>query len=251
MRHCNVCIHTDDKRYTQTPDMPESAFSSINIGTHKTVSHPEALNTLIWDSSEVVYWQLDSQYAHLTEKEHIDLIRLAFLETSLLTPLKIRQKRRQTGDAHIKINWIGAKDEKFFKDRPSVLAFAYGPESGIGGDITMNTDHIWYLGKNKLTMQEAFESGYIDESKFDREHPNNILRSFDPLHTMKHEGGGHSCGMKHLENVNLKSTAIMYPFYNGQRVFSDADKDYLFRLYGKSNVWTRITNYIRHKMNQF
>ena len=246
-----MCVHTDDKKYTQTPDIAESKFSALNIGTHKLRTNNDALNNKIWDSSETVFWQLDSEYEFLTKKQQIDLIKAAFLETSLLTPLKIQQKRRQTGDAHIRINWLGGKDEKYFKNRKSVLAFAYGPQVGIGGDITMNSDHLWLLRKEKLTMQEAFEKGYIDESKFDSAHPNNTVKFYDPLHTMKHEGGGHSCGMRHLNNPEFANTAIMYPYYNGKRVFSKDDKEYLFLLYGKSNVAHRISSFIQHRMGRF
>jgi hypothetical protein len=251
-RHsCDVCIHTNDKKYTQTPEIAESKFSSVNIGRHKLKTNTDALNDKVWDSRETVFWQLDSEYDFLTKNQQIGLIKAAFLETSLLTPLRIQQKRRQTGDAHIKINWLGAKDEKFFKERASVLAFAYGPQVGIGGDITMNSDHLWLLRKEKLTMQEAFDKGYIDESKFDKAHPNNTVKFYDPRHTMKHEGGGHACGMRHLNNSALQKTAIMYPFYNGQRVFSNEDKEYLFSLYGKSNIAHRISSFIQHRMGRF
>lgn len=248
---CNVCIHTNDKKYTQTPEIAESQFSSVNIGRHKLKDNLNALNNKVWDENETVYWQLDGKYDHLSEKELITIIKGSVLETSLLTNLKIKQKRKQTGDAHIKINWLGAKDEKFFRDRPSVLAFAYGPQVGIGGDCTMNSDLLWLLRKDKLTMAEAFAKGYIEESKFDKDHPNNTIKFYDPLHTMKHEVGGHSCGMRHLTDSSLSDTAIMYPFYNGKRVFSQEDKDYLFTLYGKSNIANRISRFIEHRMGRF
>jgi len=251
MNNCNVCVHTDNKKYSEVPELAASEFSALNIGTHKLKSNLNALNNKIWDSDETVYWQLDSEYTFLTKEEQINLIKAAFLETSLLTPLKIQQKRKQSGDAHIKINWLGAKDEKYFKDRSSVLAFAYGPQVGIGGDITMNSDHLWLLRKEKLTMMEAFDKGYIDAAHFDAEHPNNTVKFYDPLHTMKHEGGGHSCGMRHITDVNRKYDTIMYPYYNGKRVFSQADKDYLFELYGKSNVADRIGRFIQHRMGRF
>jgi hypothetical protein len=245
----SVCIHTDNKKYTDTERLSSSDFSYSNIGTHKLKDNIIALNKKIWDSSETVYWQMDSEYKYLTYKEQIEIIKIAFLETSLLTPLKIRQKRRQTGDAHIKINWLGAKDEKFFRNRPSTLAFAYGPQMGVGGDCTMNADRLWLLRKTPLKITEAYEKGYI--SKYDSNHPNNTIKYYDPVHTMKHEVGGHSCGMKHLTDTDFKHTEIMYPYYNGKRTFGPYDKDYLFELYGKSNIWHRISRFIQHRMNIF
>lgn len=249
MHSCDVCIHTVDKKYTQTPKLSEQEFSALNIGSHKLISNPNALNDTVWDSSEIVYWQLDSQYEFLSLSQQTSLIKSAFLETSLLTPLKIREKRKQTGDAHIKINWLGAKDEKFFKDRGSVLAFAYGPQDGVGGDVTMNSDHVWRLDKTPISVKDAFDSGLIED--YDKNHPDNILKTFDPIHTMKHEAGGHSCGMRHLEDENLKGSAIMYPFYNGNRVFSKEDRNYLFELYGKSNVASRVSKFMQHYMGRF
>jgi hypothetical protein len=249
--NCDVCIHTNDKKYTHTPKISQSQFSTVNIGRHKLKTNTNALNDKVWDDRETVYWQLDSQYEFLTHYEQIEMIKAAFLETSLLTSLKIRQKRRQSGDAHIKINWLGSKDEKFFKDRPSTLAFAYGPQVGIGGDITMNSDYLWLLRKEKLTMSEAFEKGYIDDTQYDKKHPDNTIKFYDPLHTMKHEGGGHACGMRHLNNSALQKTAVMYPFYNGKRVFSGEDKEYLYTLYGKSNIANRISSFIKHRMGRF
>jgi len=249
MRSCDICVHTTDKKYTITPKTSEQEFSALNIGSHKLISNLNALNNRIWDASETVYWQLDSEYEFLTKQQQIDMIKAAFLETSLLTPLKIQEKRKQTGDAHIKINWLGAKDEKYFRDRSSVLAFAYGPQVGIGGDVTMNSDHVWRLDKTPITVKDAFDLGLIKD--YDRAHPDNILKTFDPLHTMKHEGGGHSCGMRHLEDANLKDSAIMYPYYNGKRVFSKADRDYLFELYGESNIASRVSRFIQHYMGRF
>ena len=245
---CNTCIHTNDKQYNIF-DLTESDFSSLNIGSHKTQIDTNALNNRVWDSSETVYWQLDSEYKFLTYKQQVDLIKAAFLETSLLTPLKIQQRRRQSGDAHIRINWLGTKDEKYFVGKAGILAFAYGPQVGLGGDVTMNADQLWLLRKKPLTVLEGFEKGYIDN--YDRSHPNNTLKFDDPLHTMKHEAGGHSCGMRHLTDINLKYSAIMYPYYNGKRVFSEEDKNYLFDLYGESNVAHRISRFIQHRMGRF
>lgn len=247
MNNCNVCIHTNDKHYTETPEIAASEFSALNIGTHKLISNVLALNNKVWDENEVVYWQLDSEYEWLSKKVQIDIMKDALLETSLTTKLRIRQRRRQTGDAHLKINWLGAKDEKYLANRPGVLAFAYGPQIGIGGDCTFNSDQIWRLpSQGKITVKEAFDLGMIDD--YDRSRPNNTLRTYDPYHTAKHELGGHSCGMHHITDINQRFTAIMYPYYNGVRMFSEGDLDYLFQLYTKMGYWQRAIAIAKHKM---
>lgn len=244
---CNVCVHTDDKVYSDKPELQASHFSALNIGTHKLISNLNALNNKVWDENEVIYWQLDSEYKWLDKKIQIDIMKDALLETSLTTKLKIRQKRRQSGDAHIKINWLGAKDEKYFRDRKGVLAFAYGPQVGIGGDCTFNADKIWRLpSQGKLTVKDAFDQGMIPD--YDRSRPNNIMRTFDPYHTAKHELGGHSCGMRHITDVNQRLFAIMYPYYNGLRMFGKTDLDYLFELYTKMGYWQRAIRIAQNKM---
>lgn len=243
----NVCVHTDDKYYHTIENILTRDFSAVNIGTHKLKTDLNALNNKVWDENETVYWQLDSEYKWLDIKVQEDIMRDALLETSLTTKLRIQQKRRQSGDAHIKINWLGGKDEKYFADKPSVLAFAYGPQIGIGGDATFNTDVIWRLPEDgPLTVKEAFDLGMIEN--YDRNHPNNEVRTYDPYHTAKHELGGHACGMRHITDERYRFTSVMYPYYNGLRMFGQADLDYLFQLYTKIGSWERAVRIAKRKM---
>lgn len=247
MTDCNLCVHTNDGNYSHQ-HTEQSDFSVQSIGTHNLKDNTNALNNKVWDSDYTVYWQLDSEYEWLTNKEQIKLIKLAFLEASLLTPLKIRHKRRRSGDAQIRINWLGGKDEKYFKHKFGTLAYAYGPQVGIGGDITMNADHLWLLRKTKLTTEEAFTKGYIE--KYDKAHPTNTIKFYDPVHTVKHEGG-HALGMRHLTNPEYKGSQIMYPYYNANRVFGEYDRNYLISLYGQAGTISRINRLIQHKMGRF
>lgn len=175
------------------------------------------------------------------------MIRSAFLESSIQTPLIINQRRKETSDAQIIINWLGKKDEPYFKS-DSTLAFGYGPSKGLGGNITMNSDVLWRLDKTPLTVKQAFELGYILD--YDRNHPDNVMRTYDPLHTIKHEGG-HALGMRHIEIESERFSAVMYPFYNGLRKFGGADNKYLTDLYGKSSISHQIKEYLRNKINSF
>jgi len=247
MHSCdNICVHTDDKNYSNEGQFHEAQFSAINIGTHKLSSNKNALNGKTWDENETIYWQLDSDYEWLSHDILVDIMKDAFLETSLTTKTLIKQKRKQTGDAHIKVRWIGGKDEKYFRDKQTVLAFAYGPQTGIGGDMTFNADKIWRLpSQGKLTVSDAYDLGMING--YDTNHPNNTLRTYDPYHTAKHEGG-HATGMKHITDINQKYTSIMYPYYNGKRMWGEADLDYLFTLYTKIGSWERAIRIAKRKM---
>jgi len=226
----DVCIHTDNKKYTIEQHLAK-AFSHIDLSApvqHSTVRNSDALNGRIWKGDEPVYWNLESDYEHLSTKQLENICKAAFLEPSFKTPLIIR--RRKTADVQLKINWLGKKDEKFFTS-PSILAFAYGPAGGLGGDITMNADALWLLRKTPLTAKEAKEKGYIDNFQF----PDNLIRFYDPVHTMKHEGG-HAIGMEHITDNARRLDTVMFPFYNGLHIFGEADLEYLTRLYGSASL---------------
>lgn len=248
-----ICVHTNDKHYFDMPvEKANISTKSWNESiTHATIANTDALNDQIWDENEIIYWKRESGYEFIDDKIMDKMIKASLLESGLQTPLVIRQRKKQTADAQIIINWLGAKDERFFKDRASVLGFAYGPGRGIGGDCTMNSDHLWLLRKDKLTMLEAFEKGYIDESRFDRDHVNNTIKFYDPLHTLKHEIGGHALGMRHIQDVSQKFKAVMYPFYNGLRRFGNTDLAYLWDLYGNASVNHKIKEIILNKIFSF
>ena len=227
------CVHTSDKHYTLHSD--ELSFSSIN---ENTKYNKNALNSSIWADNEIT-WRVDSTYPHIDKME--ELIKFAFLESSMITPLRIRKTNH--GDAHIVINWLGKKDDKYFTS-PSILAYAWGPASGLGGNVTMNADVLWLLRKEPLTAKEAKEKGYIENYS----NPTNIIRHYDPLHTLKHEAGGHALGMNHITDINQRDKSIMFPYYNGLRKFGEADVNYLQSLYGKSGIVKTITDTIRSRI---
>ncbi len=237
-----ICVHSKDKKYVNH-DVRESQFSSQSFNgtlTHGTIPNDNALNKQVWDNSEIIYWTNDSDYEHISLKDQEKIIKLALLESSLETPLVIRQRKRKSADAQIKINWLKKKDEKYFKS-DSTLAFGYGPGWGLGGNTTMNADVLWIprrIDAGPMTVKEAYDLGYIEN--YNREFPNSSVKTYDPLHTLKHECGGHNLGCNHLTDVNLRYSAVMFPYYNGLRRFGTADKKYLHSLYGKASVNHKI-----------
>ena len=238
----DVCVHTDDSKYN-LKNIPSIEFSHINYSApvkHSTVVNIDALGSRTWKGDEPIYWNLESDYEHLSTKQLEDICKAAFLEPSFETPLIIR--RRKTADVQLKINWLGKKDERFFTS-PSILAFAYGPAGGIGGDITMNADALWLLDKEALTAQDAYDRGLIEGFS----NPTNIIKFYDPVHTMKHEGG-HALGMKHITDSARRLDTVMYPYYNGLRMFGDADLEYLIRLYGSSSIPHWFKEWIRARI---
>lgn len=238
MKNSQVCIHTNDKKYELSTILKEGIkpreFSAAI--THKTKPNMNALNNQIWDKDEIIYWKQDSFYEFLPKEKQIALTKLAFLESSYETPLVVRQRNKSTADAQLVVNWLTEKDEPFFKGRGSVLAFAWGPDDGLGGDITMNAAQPWWFGK--LTLKQAYDLGMISGYAAGTGHL--AMKTFDPLHTMKHEGGGHALGMRHLEDQMHATSAIMFPYYNGLRKFGQADLTYLHSLYGSASLSNKV-----------
>lgn len=241
MTHTQVCIHTNDKAYSlQSADV--QALPSIS---ERTKPNMNALGGRIWDE-ETLYWKTSTHYQWLTDKQIESIIKLAFLEPSIFTPLKIQKKNRKMSDAQLTLDWLTKKDDKYFTS-DSTLAYCYGPGSGLGGNCVMNADVLWLLRDMPLTAFEAKQKGYIENYA----DPNNKIKYYDPLHTTKHELGGHGLGMNHLTLQKYASTEIMYPFYNGLRKFGSADLDYLKSLYGSVHVHQIIYNTILSKIQRF
>ena len=236
-----ICVHTNDKHYT-TKELERPSFSTIN---ETTKYHNNALNKSIW-AADTIYWKRESSYKWIDDKIMDKMISAALLESSLHTPLKIQKRNRKMSDAHIVINWLGKKDEPYFTS-PSILAFGWGPSPGLGGNVTMNSDNLWLLRNTPLTAIEAKSKGYI-ENFVD---PKNEIRYYDPLHTLKHEAGGHALGMNHITDLNQSKKAILFPYYNGLRKFGESDISYLQSLYGESGISKIITDSIRLRINNF
>jgi hypothetical protein len=227
-----LCVHTNDKHY----NLRESQISE------KIKYHSDALNKSIWDT-DTIYWRRDSSYQWIDDKTMDKMITSSFLEASMQTKLKIRKTNH--GDAQIIINFLGKKDDSYFTS-PSILAYGWGPGMGLGGNITINSDNLWLLRKEPLKALEAKRLGYIQNYQF----PDNEIRFYDPLHTMKHEGG-HALGMNHITDITQRDKAVMFPYYNGLRKFGEADISYIKSLYGDAKINKKIEDIIRNRINGF
>ena len=127
-----VCIH-EPKTYTLSDSGSIPSFSiKRNLAflqdaprLIKTTEH--AISNYIWNKDfGAVTWRLESDSPDFgNRKDQINLFKRVFFQASIETPLVIHQKRRGTAEADIVITFQGAKDDRFFKNRPSVLAYAY------------------------------------------------------------------------------------------------------------------------------
>ena len=134
--------------------------------------------------------------------------------------IRFKRERDPNVLADITLKFSRKEDDKYFKDRPSVLAYAYYPTNSlIGGDITFNDDYIWSVKGNSMSGKEAKEKGLVDPRTPD----GNQLKTYNIVHTLTHECG-HAIGLKHQTTCK---ECVMYPYYNGNVLLHDkGDRDY-------------------------
>ena len=223
----NVCVHESGKYNLIDPLSIPGFFSET-----KFVRNEDSISKRIYEG-EFVTWKLETDTPDIEGRlNEQKMIKLVMLQIGILIPLKVRQVRRSQQEAEIVITF--AQDIPFFIKRPSVLAFAYGPADGIGGDITFNDKYIWSLDVKPLSPEEAISRGFIENAD-----PRSTIRTWDVHHTMLHEAL-HAFGLPHLENQGN----VMNPYYNGERIMQTDDVNYIQLLYGKSSIghryWERI-----------
>lgn len=236
-----VCIHTNDKKYSIYEE--EKIIRKLITEPIRFKQSLEALNGKVWDPDfGKVTWKLETDSPSIEgRKAEVKLFKRVFLQPSMLTDLVINQKRRSTADADIIINFN--HDDPLFKSRPNVLAYAYGPGDGIGGDSVFNTNVVWTLDGKIIDADE-----YTRITGKEVENPDNTFRTFDLQHTALHEVGGHSLGLPHILDC---SYCVMNPYYNGQRKFQEGDLNLFYDFYNKVNLPTKLLNYLYYKILGF
>ena len=131
----------------------------------------------------------------------------------------------------ITLEFSDSENDDYFKDNPSVLAYAYYPKTSREGIIKFSEDHLWSLDGQPITA--PYDP--TGRTKF---------KTYNMIHTLIHEIG-HSIGLSHAEGTN-HSKAIMYPYYNGQLDLDEHDIERIVAKYG-SRQWAHPIHYTRMK----
>lgn len=161
------------------------------------------------------------------------------LRTWGLRTKDIRFKRvRGNSKADLVVKFATRDEDKYFKDKPNVLAYAYFPNGrAIGGDMVFN-DSIWWSKKgDSVNAHELDPDTYPANTK-------TKLKTYNLVHVMIHEGG-HAIGLKH--HPSCKS-CVMYPYYSGKVVLHDHDIARIQNFYGKRSISKQIIDYFRRRM---
>ncbi|NXJ59101.1 MMP7 protein, partial [Rostratula benghalensis] len=156
-----------------------------------------------WEKTRLTY-KLVIYTLDLTPKQVNNAIRRAFSVWSDVTPLQFERVFFGSADIVIRFARLAHGDGYPFDGRGNVLAHAFGPGDGIGGDAHFDDDERW-----SETNQEI-----------------NLFL------VAAHEFG-HSLGLDHSDNRE----ALMYPIYSyvdpATFTLSEDDKQRIQNLYGK------------------
>jgi len=193
-----------------------------------------------WDKPVVTYSMVRGTEDLPGDSMERIAMNLAMTTWDLEIPL-ILEVVKKSENPDITLEFADNNSDPFFKERPSVLAYAYYPKTSKQGVIRFSDEHIWSLDGSPIPAP------YDPSGK-------TTFKTYNLLHTLIHEIG-HSLGLTHSEGAGLEKT-VMYPFYNEQLDLTDYDIDRIVAKYG-SRQWqhpahySRMKNWIKYRIRRF
>ena len=229
MSHC--IVRDNDEEFDTNIDM-DFSYAAIEEWKHK------------WNPKKVrrrkygyVTYRVTNESKHFPNSKFEDKALAIALRQWGLRTQDIRFKR-VTGTADIEMKFADKQDDKFFRDKPSTLAYAYFPNGQkIGGDITFNDSVIWTTNGKPVNAHKVFPDKYPPNTR-------TKLRTYNMVHTLLHECG-HAIGLKHCQQ---HKDCIMYPYYNGKVRLHNHDVQRIQLIYGVRRTSQRIIEYFRKRM---
>ena len=182
---------------------------------------------------DVMYYDVISPCRTLEEKKVRKALNLAMTTWNLEIPIKFKSNwdNRRNPISNITIDFKTSDEDHYFKDRPSVLAYAYFPGQGdVSGKVIFNNDYIWSTNGKPISGKKAKDQGWVDNA-----HDTNQLRTYNLIHVLIHELG-HTLGLRH--DAHNDTSDIMDPYYSGKLELSNYDLMRIRAKYG-IRVWKR------------
>jgi hypothetical protein len=191
-----------------------------------------------WEKDIITYDIEHHETLKLISKTQLKrAVNLAMTTWDFEIPIKFKSAWNTQADIEIRFK---TKDEDtYFKDKPSVLAYAYFPgQANYSGKVVFNASYIWDLKGKGIKGSEAIKKGLVENVSY----PNNILKTYNLYAVLIHELG-HTLGLKHDVTGSKDGADIMDPYYSVDNLdLSDRDI-YRIRVKYGQRVWDRFIWY--------
>lgn len=167
-------------------------------------------------------------------------------------PVWFRKWNFKTHD--ITIEFKSSLEDNYFRDKPSVLAYAYLPGQGsVSGRIVFNDDYLWGLTEGSITVKKARERGYPVQGNPPDDQP---LKIYSVVQVLIHELG-HMLGLTHDVSGNRDGVDVMDALYDGRR-FDLSERDierihlkYPVEIFGHESHYKRWKRWLRRRVRRF
>jgi hypothetical protein len=146
------------------------------------------------------------------------------------------------GASNLTIDFKSSDEDDHFRERPSVLAYAYFPGQGsVSGKVIFNNDYIWTNNGKSIKGSKAMANGWIENAN-----PDSNLRTYNIINVLIHELG-HSLGLRHDVTGNSDGADVMDAYYGNDRKDLSERDIYRARLKYPARIFSRWSHYGRLK----
>jgi hypothetical protein len=196
-------------------------------------------------------WEKDTVYYEIIHHPDLKLIserelnracNLAMTTWDIEIPVTFKNARDNHVEPDIFIRFSSPAEDTLFRDRPSVLAYAYFPATSLEGQIVFNLSYLWDTKGLGIKGSEAVKKGVVKEVS----NPDSTLRTYNIIHVLIHELG-HSLGLRHDASGNRDGVDVMDAYYRGDALDLSERDIYRIRLKYGVRQFVKWTHYDRLK----